>query len=136
MSGPAVIDVPPSQPDPVREPEGDPGQADALATTLFRVAGRYADFAEEAAQLQGLGGGWYGPAYDAYLGAASRASGEHDTMATTVRRVAQAVSAYDDTACASTGAPGRTRSTPAPRSTATVTSCSRTSVPPRTSTSR
>lgn len=90
-----VIDVPVSRPT-LERPQGDAGGADSLATTLYRAASRYEDFAEEATQLGDLHSSWWGDAYDAYRGAAGGASDEHSRMSDTVRRVGRAVSAYAD----------------------------------------
>ncbi|NYD57558.1 pimeloyl-ACP methyl ester carboxylesterase [Nocardioides marinisabuli] len=89
-----TITVPASEPE-IREPEGSPAGADQLAERLFTAVGRYDEVATEAGHLQSLQG-WWGEAYDAYRGAASRAGDEHDAMATTLRRVARAVTAYAD----------------------------------------
>ncbi|MBC9732523.1 alpha/beta hydrolase [Nocardioides marmotae] len=91
-----VIEVPPSQPETVVKPEGNPAGADTLAERLYTAAGRYEEFSDETAQIQWIGG-WYGDAADAYREATTEAGGEHASMATTVQRVARAVTAYADT---------------------------------------
>ena len=89
-----TITVPASEPE-IREPEGTPAGAEQLAERLFTAVGRYDEVATEAGQLQDLTG-WWGEAYDAYREAASTAGAEHDAMATTLRRVARAVTSYAD----------------------------------------
>ncbi len=91
-----TIEVPASQPAAIRKPEGEAGGADGLADTLYTAAGRYEEFADEAGQLQVLGG-WYGTAYEHYLDATREAGDEHSAMSRTVQRVARAVTAYADT---------------------------------------
>ena len=91
-----TIEVPASVPARLRRPEGDPGGADALATTLYAAAGRYEEFADRAREVQTLGS-WTGVAYQAYKEASAEASGEHSAMSTTVRRVGRGVTAFTDT---------------------------------------
>lgn len=91
-----VIEVPPSQPDRIIEPEGDPAAADTLATTLYTAAGRYEEVADTAAEVWWVTG-WTGDAADAYGEATKSAGDEHAAMATTVQRVGRAVTAYADT---------------------------------------
>ncbi len=90
-----TIQIPASEPE-IRRPEGSPGSVDTLAETLYAAAGRYEEFGDLAASARAVPG-WYGDAYEAYSGAAGRASGEHATMAATVKRVAHACSGYADT---------------------------------------
>ena len=91
-----TIEVPASVPARIRKPQGDPGGADALASTLYAAAARYEEFSDRAQELQDLGS-WTGIAYDAYKQASSEASGEHASMGTTVRRVARGVTGFADT---------------------------------------
>jgi hypothetical protein len=90
-----TIQIPASEPQ-IRRPGGSPGAVDALAQALYAAAGRYEEFGDLAASARAVPG-WYGDAYDAYAGAAGRASGEHATMATTVKRVAHVCSGYAET---------------------------------------
>lgn len=90
-----TIEVPASVPARLRRPEGDPGGADALATTLYAAAGRYEEFADRAREVSILGS-WTGMAYQAYKEASAEASGEHSAMSTTVRRVGRGVTAFAD----------------------------------------
>ncbi|MFC6286345.1 alpha/beta hydrolase [Nocardioides sp. GCM10027113] len=91
-----VIEVPPSRPTRVRRPEGEPGGADALATSLFTASARFEEVADEADRLQVLGT-WHGVAHDAYREQGHRIAGEHSAMARAVQRVGRAVTAYADT---------------------------------------
>lgn len=95
MSGTVTIEVPAPQPE-IRRPDGDPGGADSLAQALYATAGRYEEFADAGEGLRDLSG-WWGSAYTAYQEAAGTASGEHVSLARTVKRVANAVTAYADT---------------------------------------
>jgi hypothetical protein len=90
-----TIRVPASGPT-IRRPQGDPGSIDAVARALYVAAGRYEEFGDLAAAAKAVPG-WYGDAYVAYASAASRASGEHATMAATVKRVAHVCSGHSDT---------------------------------------
>ncbi|WP_181309524.1 alpha/beta hydrolase [Nocardioides campestrisoli] len=91
-----TIPVPAPLP-PVTRPEGDPGMADSLAERLYTTASRFEEFGDTAASAKDGAGVWFGQAFEAYRGAASRASGEHASMAATVKRVAHGVTAYADT---------------------------------------
>lgn len=90
-----TITIPASEPE-IKKPEGSVSSIEALATALFSAAGRYDEFAELATTSK-TAPGWYGPTSEAYAAACGRASGEHTTMATTVRRVARVCSAHADT---------------------------------------
>ncbi|WP_121256268.1 alpha/beta hydrolase [Nocardioides ferulae] len=90
-----TIEVPASQPT-IRRPEGQPGGSDTLAETLYTAASRYEEFADEADQLLAPRG-FSGQGQNAYQAAGGKAAGEHRAMATTVERVARAVTAYADT---------------------------------------
>ena len=90
-----TIRIPASEPT-IRRPQGDPGSIDAVARALYVAAGRYEEFGDLAATARTVPG-WYGAAYDAYASAAARASGEHATMAATVKRVAHVCSGHGDT---------------------------------------
>lgn len=91
-----TIEVPAPEP-VIRRPDGDPASADALAETLYAVAGRFEEYGDAASSLQDLDDGWWGQAYAAYREAAGKASGEHASMGATVKRVGHAVTAYADT---------------------------------------
>ncbi|WP_110181286.1 alpha/beta hydrolase [Nocardioides solisilvae] len=92
----AVIEVPSEVP-AIERPEGNPAAADSLAEALYTTAARYEEFGDNAASLQNFDGSWRGAAYAAYKEAAAKASGEHSSMAATVKRVAHAVTSYADT---------------------------------------
>ena len=81
----------------IPRPDGNPASAESLAESLYAVAGRYEEFGDAATSLQDLNDGWWGQAYTAYREAAGKASGEHASMAATIKRVGHAVSSYADT---------------------------------------
>ncbi|MCY7402569.1 MAG: alpha/beta hydrolase [Nocardioides sp.] len=91
-----TILVPPSQPQTIRKPEGDPGGADTFAETLHLASARNEAFADGAESGQ-LIFGFVGDTMDAYREACTQVGGEHQTMADTVERVGRAVTAYADT---------------------------------------
>jgi len=82
-----VINIPVSEPT-IRPPKGNPGSVDAFARTLYAAASRLEEFGDLAAEAKNIST-WLGKASEAYSGAAGRASGEHATLATTIKRVYQ-----------------------------------------------
>lgn len=87
-----TIEIPASEPT-IRKPESSPGAIDGVAQAIYVAAGRYEEFGDLAATARAVPG-WYGDAYAAYSGAAGRASGEHATMGTTLKRVAHVCSGH------------------------------------------
>ena len=90
-----TIEIPASEP-PIRKPQGSPGAIDGVAQAIYVAAGRYEEFGDLAATAKAVPG-WYGEAYDAYAGAAGRASGEHATMGAALKRVGHVCSGHADT---------------------------------------
>ncbi len=90
-----TIDIPASEPT-IRRPQGSPGAIDGVAQAIYVAAGRYEEFGDLAATAKAVPG-WYGEAYDAYAGAAGRASGEHATMGGALKRVGHVCSGHADT---------------------------------------
>ncbi|WP_309127910.1 alpha/beta hydrolase [Microbacterium sp.] len=90
-----TIDIP-AVIEPVDRPEGDPGGAESLATSLLNGAVRLAEFCEEAESLAQSRWYWQGKAADAYGEHAKRFAEAHLTMSDTLKRVARGVDVFAD----------------------------------------
>ncbi|MFD5215625.1 alpha/beta hydrolase [Microbacterium sp. NPDC058345] len=80
----------------VDRPDGDPGGAESLATSLLNGAVRLAEFSEEADMLAQSRWYWQGKAADAYGEHAKRFAEAHLPMSDTLKRVARGVDVFAD----------------------------------------
>ncbi len=80
--------------DPIDAPDGDPGGAESLSTSLLSSAVRLTEFSEEAERLAGSRWYWEGKAADAYGTHAERFARAHQPMGDTLRRVARGVDVF------------------------------------------
>lgn len=90
-----TIDIPAAI-EPIDRPDGDPGGAEALATSLLNGAVRLTEFSEEAEMLAQSKWYWEGKAADAYGEHARRFAQAHLPMGDTLKRVARGVDVFAD----------------------------------------